>query len=83
MRPQVGMNRFDCWLADGGGIEFHPGHGDMLRLLRGNGFDILDLIEISAPPDAVDHPFYDSVPVTWAKRWPAEEIWIAEKKVRS
>lgn len=79
VRPQVGLNRLDCWLADGGGIEFHPGHGDMLRLLRSNGFDIVDLIEISAPPDAVDHPFYDNVPVNWAKQWPAEEIWIADK----
>ncbi len=52
----------------------------MLRLLRSQGFDILDLIEIAAPADAVDHPYYDGVPANWAKQWPAEEIWIAEKR---
>jgi SAM-dependent methyltransferase len=82
VRPQFGMHRFENWLADGGGIEFHLSHGDMLRLLRANGFEIHDLIEIAAPPDAVDHPFYDTVPVTWAKQWPAEEIWVAEKHRR-
>ncbi len=62
LRPQFGMYRFDCWQADGGGIEFHISHGDMLRLLSSNGFEILDLIEIAAPPEAVDHPFYASPP---------------------
>jgi len=80
MRPQVGMNRFDVWQADDGGIEFHLSHGDMLRLLRTTGFEILDLIEIAAPPDAVDHPYYTTVPVAWAKQWPAEEFWIAQKR---
>jgi SAM-dependent methyltransferase len=78
MRPQAGMYRFD-WRSDGGGIEFHLAHGDWVRLLRANGFEILDLIELIAPPDAVDHPYYDFVPAAWAKRWPAEEIWVARK----
>jgi SAM-dependent methyltransferase len=82
-RPQFGMNRLDCWMDDDGGVEFHLPHGDMLRLLRSSGFDVLDLIEIGAPADAADHPFYDYVPAAWAKQWPAEEIWIAEKRGRS
>jgi SAM-dependent methyltransferase len=82
VRPQVALNRLDCWIADGGGIEFHPPHGDMLRLLRANGFDVVDLIEIAAPPDAVDHPYYTFVPAAWAKQWPSEEIWVAEKHAR-
>ena len=59
MRPQFGMHRFD-WRADDGGIEFHLGHGDWVRLLRANGFEILDLIEIQAPADAETHEFYDA-----------------------
>ena len=78
VRPQFGMYRFD-WRADGDGIEFHLPHGDLLRLLRANGFEVLDLIEIQAPPGAEDHPFYSSVPAAWAKRWPSEEIWVARK----
>src|SRR5712691_4210897 len=79
VRPQLGMYRFD-WRVDAGGIEFHLAHGDVLRLLRANGFEVLDLIEIFAPPDAHDHPHYDQVPASWAKQWPAEEIWVAAKQ---
>ena len=35
-RPQFGLRRLD-WRADGGGIAFHLGHGDWLRLLRASG----------------------------------------------
>jgi SAM-dependent methyltransferase len=80
VRPQFGTYRVD-WRADGGGIEFHPGHGDWLRLLRANNFEVLDLIELQAPPDAQDHPYYTYVPAAWAKQWPSEEIWVAQKRV--
>jgi SAM-dependent methyltransferase len=78
LRPQFGMVRFD-WRAGGGGIEFHLPHGDLLRLLRASGFEVLDLIEIQAPPDAEDHSYYDHVSAAWARRWPSEEIWVARK----
>ncbi len=78
VRPQLGMHRFD-WRSDDGGIEFHLGHGDLVRLLRGNGFEIVDLIEVYAPVDAVTHEFYDFVPAEWAKQWPSEELWVARK----
>ena len=44
--------------------------------------EVIDLIEIAAPPEAVDHPIYDYVPAAWAKQWPAEEIWVAQKRER-
>jgi len=75
VRPQFGMDRFE-W---DGGVEFHLPHGDWIRLLRRNGFEIEDLIELQAPADAQDHPHYDFVPAAWAKRWPSEEIWRARK----
>ena len=78
VRPQAGMYRFD-WRSDGDGIEFHLGHGDLLRLLRRTGFEVLDLLELHAPPGARDHPVYDHVPVAWAAQWPGEEIWVARK----
>ena len=55
VRPQFGLHRFD-WRADGDGIEFHLGHGDLLRLLRASGFEVLDLLELQAPPDAAGPP---------------------------
>ena len=61
----------------GGGVEFHPSHGDWLRLLRRSGFAVEALHEIFAPPDGGDHPFYEIVSREWATRWPAEELWVA------
>jgi len=78
MRPQFGSYRYD-WRAYNDGIEFHPPHGEWIRLLRANGFNVLDLVELEPPPDATDHPYYDYVKLEWARRWPAEEIWVAEK----
>lgn len=81
LRPQFGMYQTD-WRSDNGGIEFHISHGDWIRLLRANGFVIVDLIEVQAPPDAQTHAYYGYVPAEWAKRWPSEEIWVAEKRDR-
>ena len=77
-RPQFGMHRFD-WTSDNDGIAFWLAHGDWIRLLRANAFDVLDLIEIYPAADAVTHEFYDYVPAEWAKQWPSEEIWVARK----
>lgn len=63
-----------------GGIEFQLTHGDWIRVLRGNGFEILDLIELQPPADAGTHPYYNDIPVAWAREWPAEEIWVARKR---
>jgi len=79
MRPQFGSYRVD-WKDFDGGIEFHIGHGEWIRVLRASGFEVLDLIELQAPADAQTHEFYDFVPAEWAKRWPSEDIWVAQKR---
>ena len=61
----------------GGGVEFHPSHGDWVRLLRGAGFVVEAMHEIYAPPEGDDHSFYEIVSKDWATRWPAEELWVA------
>ncbi len=73
LRPQFGMHRFE-W-PDDDAVEFHLSHGDMIRLLRSQGFTIIDLVEIQAPDGA--HEVQFNVPRRWARRWPAEEIWKA------
>ena len=75
-RPQFGMWRFE-W---DGGVEFHLAHGDWIRLLRGSGFEVEELVELQAPAEAADHPYYDFVSADWARRWPAEEIWVARRR---
>ena len=68
-----------AWSTSDGqsGIEFQAPHGDLIRILRGAGFEILDLIELYAPEGAQDHPYYSEITADWARRWPAEEIWKA------
>jgi SAM-dependent methyltransferase len=63
----------------GHGVEFHPGHGEWIRLLRAAGFVVDALHELYAPPDAGAHPYYDLAPPDWAQQWPAEEIWAAHR----
>jgi SAM-dependent methyltransferase len=76
-RPQRGLHRLD-W-EDENTTEFHLGHGDLFKLLRESGFDVLDLVELYAPPEAKDAAFYHS-DAEWAKKWPWEEIWKARKR---
>jgi len=76
-RPQRGMYRLD-W--SDGGVEFHLGHGDMLRLLRDTGLEVENLIELFAPDAAETHEYYTGVPADWAKKWPSEDLWVARKR---
>ena len=76
LRDYFGMHRFE-W-PDDESVEFHLGYGDMIRLLRGSGFEVKDMVEVRPSPDATTtHPF---APVEWARRWPAEEVWKARKR---
>ncbi len=74
-RPYFGMHRFQ-WLGTDS-VEFHLGHGDMIRLLRGCGFEVEDLIEIQPPPDATTR--HSLASLEWARQWPCEEVWKARK----
>jgi SAM-dependent methyltransferase len=78
VRPQRGLHRIE-W-PDTGGIEFHLGHGDWVDLLRANGFEVEGLLELYAPDDAETHGYYDFVTADWARKWPAEELWVARKR---
>ena len=74
-RDFFGMRRF-TW--SDGSVEFHLAHGDWIRLLRANGFEILDLVELQAPEGATTR--YPHVTGEWARRWPAEEVWKVRKR---
>jgi SAM-dependent methyltransferase len=77
-RPQRGIGRLE-WPGELG-VEWQLPHGELFRLLRSTGFDVLDLVELYAPDDAVDHPHYVGFSAEWAREWPAEEIWVAQKR---
>jgi SAM-dependent methyltransferase len=75
LRPYFGMHRFE-W-PDDESVEFHLGHGDMIRLLRGCGLEVEDLIELRPEPEAETR--YPFVTLDWARQWPCEEVWKARK----
>ncbi len=76
VRPQRGLHRID-W--SDGSVDFHLGHGDMLRLLRETGFTVEGLVELFAAEDAETHQHSVYVTADWARQWPAEELWVAQK----
>src|SRR5437588_2528075 len=75
LRPQFGMHRME-WPGDDS-VEFHLGHGEMLRLLRTCGYEVEDLIELRPPEGSTTR--YPFVNIQWASRWPSEEVWKARK----
>ena len=70
------MHRFE-W-PDFSCVEFHISHGEMIRLLRATGFEVLELLERRPEPDApTSFPY---VSTEWARSWPAEEVWRARRR---
>ena len=80
VRPQFGMYSITWPDDEWEGVEYHLSHGDWIRLLRENGFEIEGLIEVKAPPDATAPQYYDYVDPEWAWRWPVEDIFQARKR---
>ncbi len=74
-RPQRGMHHL-VW-PDTDSSEFHISHGEMIRLLRSSGFEVIDLIELYVDPDATTT--YDFLDAAWASKWPHEEAWVARR----
>jgi ubiquinone/menaquinone biosynthesis C-methylase UbiE len=76
VRPYFGMHRFE-W-PDDDSVNFHLGYGDSIRLLRANGFEVEDLIEVRPPEGATTR--FRFMTLEWARQWPCEEIWKARKR---
>ncbi len=75
--PQFGAHRTE---ELDGSVDFHLPHGEMIRLLRSCGLEVLELLELEAPADASTR--YDFVSAEWAAKWPSEEAWKAVKRGR-
>ena len=77
-RPQRGLRRV-VW--PGGGVAFHLGHGDWVRVLDANGFVVEALHELYAPPEGETHEYDAIATARWARRWPAEDLWAGGSPV--
>jgi SAM-dependent methyltransferase len=77
MRPQRAIRRM-VWDDGDDSVEFHPTHGDWIRIFRASGFDVEELIEIYAPDGATTS--YPWMSPEWARQWPVEDAWKARKR---
>lgn len=74
LRPQRDLYRVQWPDA---GVEYHPGHGDWIRLLRAAGFRVDALHELYAPAGAATPDYYEIATADWAASWPVEDLWVA------
>ncbi len=61
-------------------VEFHTPAGELIDLLRANGLELERLVELYAPEGAKTHESYSYVTPEWARKWPAEELWVARRR---
>jgi ubiquinone/menaquinone biosynthesis C-methylase UbiE len=63
---------------DAGAATFTMTYGEWVRTLRANGLVVEDLIELRPSAEATTtYTWY--VAREWARRWPAECLWVASK----
>ena len=74
IRDQFGMHRFDWSDA----TEFQISHSETIRLLHDSGFEIEELLELRPPEGSTTGA--DWVTLEWARRWPCEDVWKAQKQ---
>ena len=82
-----GTAYFSAWLAKRGarpvGVDITPVQLETARRLQRlhtNSFELERLVELYPEEDAAEHPYYSALSLEWAKKWPAEEIWMAHKR---
>jgi hypothetical protein len=61
-----------------GAVSYQLGYGDRVRTLRGAGLIVDDLIE-PRPERGQRSGYVTFEPADWARRWPAEMLWVARK----
>jgi SAM-dependent methyltransferase len=74
LRPQFGMHRIP-W--PDGSVNFYLPHGETIRALRENGFEVEALTEVQPPEGSQTR--YTLATLEWARKWPTEDVWKARK----
>jgi SAM-dependent methyltransferase len=65
--------------ADESSIQFQLPYGEWIELFRENAFEVKRLVHLR-PPDDATTTYDDYAPYEWARRWPAEDLWVVEKR---
>jgi SAM-dependent methyltransferase len=78
-RSYFDLHRLD-WTKvehDPGGMDFNLPISGWLRLFRQTGFEVLDYLELQAPPGRTTR---HNTPAWWAERWPSEHVWKLRRR---
>ena len=59
-------------------VDFQLPYGEWIRCFRRHGMVVDDLVELRAPKHATTT--YDDFDARWARRWPAEQLWVTRKE---
>jgi SAM-dependent methyltransferase len=76
--PELRTDYFGMRRGEWEHVEFQLGYGDWIRLLHAEGFSVDDLVELRPPEGA--RTTYEGWSYAWARRWPAENIWVARRR---
>ena len=76
-RDYFGMSRIE----DVDEVCFQLPYGEWIALFRRSGLAVEALHELR-PPDGAQTSYPDFVPLEWARRWPAENIWELHKPAK-
>lgn len=69
----------DRWDDVNGFVSFELGYGDWIRLFRAHGFVVDNLIELRPAANATSS-YKNPAEKSWARRWPAEHIWVVSSR---
>ena len=73
-RDYFGMRKWDH-----DSVDFMLPYGEWIRVFRRNGLDVEDLIELRPSARArTTYGFY--APLAWARRFPAENLWVLRRR---
>ena len=65
--------------ADETSIQFQLPYGEWIDLFHSNGMEVERLVHLR-PPDDATTTYDDYAPYEWARRWPAEDLWVVDKR---
>ncbi|HSJ50070.1 MAG TPA: class I SAM-dependent methyltransferase, partial [Actinomycetota bacterium] len=76
---RLARDYFDMRPWDQETVDFMLPYGEWIRLFRGNGLEVEDLIEPRPAAGArTTYPWF--APLRWARRFPSENIWKLRKR---
>jgi ubiquinone/menaquinone biosynthesis C-methylase UbiE len=76
--PYFGMHAIDIDEPGWRTTEFQLPYGEWIRLFVGNGFEVVDLIELRPDADATS-TYVSPAELPWSRNYPYDQIWKVRK----